>query len=81
MSPDEYKLLGSMNQKLDDLIKSFDEFKSKATSQDGFTRCAVHRQEVRNMMKSFRTFKWMFGAGFGIPIIGIAVDKIINWIR
>ena len=77
LDKEEAKLLGSIHQKLSDLCEDFKEFKKVAVSDTGFTRCAVHRNEMK-------TLKKMVGGVMilvGLPIIGIGVEKLIAWFK
>lgn len=81
MTPDESRLLGSIDQKLTDMIERFERFEMKAMSDQGFTRCAVHRQQVESLKSQMTWIQRILVGGFGIPIAGGLVYKGVDWIK
>lgn len=75
LSPEEAKLLGAMDAKLTALCTSFNDFKDKAESKQGFTRCAVHTANVENVIKSVTWIKRIMLGTF-ITGLGALVAKI-----
>jgi hypothetical protein len=81
MEKEVYLLLGNIDQKLSGLCTDFKSFKDKATSEIGFTRCAIHREQVDNITRQVKWFRLVFGLGIGIPVLTILADKIVSWIK
>lgn len=73
--------LSRIEQKLDDLCANFDRFRDTAVSDIGFTRCALHNQELDTAVKEFRWFKRIALTGFSTLIGGLGLERIITWIK
>lgn len=87
MTPEEYELLGRIDQKIDGLTKSFTDFKEVATSETGFTRCAVHKANVENAIntmaeakKNLQWFKRVSIGGFSTIIAGLGLERFFQWL-
>ena len=79
MTPDESRTLGNIEQKLSDLCESFDKFEKQAASNEGFTRCAVHKKQVDNVLSQVKWMRWIITACIAIPILGGAAIKVVEY--
>ena len=79
MTPDESRTLGNIEQKLNDLCESFGKFETQAISKEGFTRCAVHKEQVDNVISQMKWIRRILVACIAIPILGGATIKIIEY--